>query len=150
MLDDHRTCSLALRLMSLIERRPWRILSDLFRSQLEPIPAHIPIETWVPPMAGAGFWQPDRLPRPDQVAVADRIVVGHQIVAEHAGFLARGLDREAPQQGQQRGHIILAQVLAAQVVTSQVVTAQASATRQHALDHAPLEPRHAALPVRMR
>ncbi len=45
---------------------------------------------------------------PDNARRDKRTVIGHQIVAEHARFLARGLDREAPQQRQQRSHVVAA------------------------------------------
>ena len=50
------------------------------------------------------------------------MVVRDQIVAEHAGFLARGLDRETPQQGDQR---------------RQIGGMLRSASLQHALDQCP-------------
>ena len=74
-LDDHRACSLALRLQAFIAGRPGRIVSDLFRPQLEPVPTHVAVETWVPPLAGAGYWRPERLPTVHAWPGQDRIVV---------------------------------------------------------------------------
>ncbi len=72
-LDHHASASMAARLKALIEKRPERILSDVFRTQIGCVPAGVEVETWVPPMAGAGYW--DRVPNGEELTGRDRIVV---------------------------------------------------------------------------
>ena len=66
------------------------VLSDLYRAQLATVPPEVPVETWVPPLAGPGYW--DRVPPAETLALHDRIIV-------HSGFhierlLSRGIPRE--------------------------------------------------------
>jgi hypothetical protein len=75
-VDHHAAAGIALRLQLLgdhLQRGPVRVLSDLFRTQLAVIPPEIPVETWVPPLAGAAYW--DLIPGPSGLAEGDRIVV---------------------------------------------------------------------------
>lgn len=84
-LDRHDTAGLALRLQVLATHAKAglvKIQSDLFRAQLAHTPAEIPIETWIPPLVGAGFW--DKLPAPGSLVPHDRIIVHH---AYHAQML---------------------------------------------------------------
>jgi hypothetical protein len=86
ILDRHDSASLALRLKTLADRPAGvaapRIISDLFRLQLEPLPPDIPVETWVPPLIGPVYW--DRIPPAASLAPQDRVIV-------HFGYHAQRL-----------------------------------------------------------
>ncbi|HVT82507.1 MAG TPA: hypothetical protein VHM90_17835, partial [Phycisphaerae bacterium] len=84
-LDHHASASLALRFQMLsaqASRGAVAIKSDLFRAQLPHIPAEIPLETWVPPLIGPGFWE--RVPAEAAFGPRDTVIVHH---AHHAGVL---------------------------------------------------------------
>lgn len=87
-IDSHDSAGSMIRLQWMAEaleqfgRAGVRVLSDLYREQLGTIPAEVAVETWVPPLAGPGYW--DRVPAADKVLAADRIVV-------HAGYHAERL-----------------------------------------------------------
>ncbi len=59
-----------------------KIFSDLFREQLATVPPGIPVETWVPPHAGAAYWQ--RLPPASTHAPEDRLIVHGEYHAQNA------------------------------------------------------------------
>ncbi len=82
-IDRHDATSTALRLQTLLQhsrQRPPKILSDLFRAQLNAIPAGASVHTWIPPLNGPAFW--DRLPAVETFAPHDRIIVHHQYYVE--------------------------------------------------------------------
>ena len=91
-VDRHETASLALRFEVLAKqaaRGPVRIQSDLFRAQLAHVPMEIPVETWVPPYVGAGYWE--RVPGAGTLGGGDKVVVHH---AYHAWLLeGRGVGK---------------------------------------------------------
>jgi len=72
-LDDHTTTSGLCRAQEIVEHRPARIVSDLFRGQLAlPLPQHLPVVTVVPPIPTPAYWA--NLPAPAALGPADRIV----------------------------------------------------------------------------
>jgi hypothetical protein len=79
-LADHESASVAARLAFLgesLRTGPVRVLSDWFRPQLSCIPPQIAVETWIPPLMGALFWE--HLPSLSSLALSDRIVVHSQV-----------------------------------------------------------------------
>ena len=92
-LDHYASTSSAFRLEKLKmlrDRGPVRVISDLFREQLALMPADVAVETWVPPLIGAAFWE--RVPAASSFGPNDRLVV-HS--AHHAEMLAaRGIGRQ--------------------------------------------------------
>ena len=75
-VDKHDTVGIGLRLEKLaeaLERGSVRLVSDLFRSHLTCIPPAVAVETWIPPLAGPGFWE--RLPAAAEVLANDRLIV---------------------------------------------------------------------------
>ena len=100
-IDRHDSASPALRLHILAgelektlpdagEPHGVRILSDLFRPQLATIPIEVPVETWIPPLAGPALW--DHTPPPEQFAARDRIVVHFAYHAER--LQSRGISSD--------------------------------------------------------
>jgi hypothetical protein len=93
-IDRHRSASLAFRFRALAEHlemagpgKAAEVWSDLFRGPLACVPPEVPVVTWVPPLAGPGYW--DHVPAPAAFGPCDRIVV-------HAGdhrdrLVGRGL-----------------------------------------------------------
>ncbi len=84
-LDRYDSASLALRmqrLAELLERGPVRILSDLLRGPLGCVPVGVPVETWVPPLVGPGYW--DRFPG-GGAGVGGGGMEGHDTIVVHAG-----------------------------------------------------------------
>ncbi len=88
-VDSHASAGIGLWLAAMAEHRPRRIVSDFFRAQLGCVPAQVAVETWIPPLVGAGFW--DRVPAAETFAANDRIVI------HGAWHLERLADRGIPQ-----------------------------------------------------
>jgi hypothetical protein len=94
VIDRPDTAGVALRMERLaaaLERGPVRMVSDLFRGALACIPPEVPVETWVPPLVGPGYWE--RLPPAGEFAPGDRVVVHFE---DHFGRLIdHGVAQEA-------------------------------------------------------
>ncbi|MCL2645777.1 MAG: hypothetical protein FWD61_02090 [Phycisphaerales bacterium] len=75
-LDSFTSCSVAMRLKVLAETSARKIVGDYFRGQLgRGVPEDVCVETWVPPLVGAGYWQADRFAGVGRGGANDRVVV---------------------------------------------------------------------------
>jgi hypothetical protein len=88
-VDAHTSAGVGSWLAAIVEHRPCRIVSDFFRAQIGCVPAQAAVETWIPPLVGAAFWE--RIPAGNTFGPEDRVIV-------HAAWHARRLiDRGVPE-----------------------------------------------------
>ena len=88
-VDRHASVGVGAWLEAMVEHRPRKIVSDFFRAQIGCVPEQVVVETWVPPLVGAGFWE--RVPAASTMGAEDRVIVHG---AWHAERLAeRGIPK---------------------------------------------------------
>jgi hypothetical protein len=112
LVDGHASAGVGAWLAAIAEHRPRKIVSDFFRVQIGCVPEQVAVETWIPPLAGAGYW--DRVPDAATFGPNDRVIVHGAWHAERladcgistAQVQVRPLERRLgrPRSGEERRH----------------------------------------------